>query len=94
MYLFLFVIYNLYLIYKFIILVTKGFNKHIKSKISDLGLHNVLVNICPAYLHLEVSNVNAYDIGTSEYYVIFSLLFLLKCLFFIMIIIIVSGLVI
>ena len=74
--------------------MTKGFNKHIKSKISDLGLHNVLMNICPAYLHLEVSNVNVYDIGTSKCYVILSLLFLLKCSFFIMINVIVSGLVI
>ena len=51
------------------------------------------MNISPAHLHLEVSNANVYDIRASTYYVILSLLLLLKYLIFIMIMI-VSALVI
>ena len=39
------------------------------------------MNICPAYLRLKVSNVNVVNTGTSKFYVILLLIFLLKYLF-------------
>ena len=53
-----------------------------------MKLHKVLMNICPSYLHLKVQNVNVGDIGTSIFYAILLLIFLLKYLFFIMIVIV------
>ena len=58
---------------------------------SDLRLHKVLMNFSPAHLHLKVSNVNVYDIGTSKMLCNFITYPLLKYLF--IMVIIVSGLV-
>ena len=62
----------------------------LRVSLSNLRLHKVLMNVCFAYLHLKVSNVNVRGIGTSKFYVILLPVFLLKYLFFILIIIVPS----